>query len=337
MRWISRIWKTVKPWPVISQLNRLRFRRIYRSKPLVINLELTTKCNARCRMCPHPESDFAKKGMTMANLEKVLDGLGGAVRTGTILYPVGLGEPLLIPELHGMNLRIASRFPQARIHYNTNGILLGSDRADAFLDFAHRVVVSLNAPDRAKYKELMRVDRYAEVVDGIRDFLARRGRHARFRSHGYPQVEVQMMGLDAYADDFKRFAAEWRPHLDSRDEVYFNPMDNWGGGIPDKSLYSRKPAPRYPCGSPWRMVSVDVDGKVFPCCVPFGTRNGKSIELGNILVDPLPAILGNGILDRIKRIHLEGKEDTLEACRGCDVYRVDPNIRFRNPFTGNWA
>ncbi|GEM_PF-1713949 len=333
---ISKLWKAAKLWPVFNQLNRLRLRRIYRSKPFVINLELTTKCNARCRMCPHPESDFDKKALSLQGLDKVLDGLSGAVPTGTILYPVGLGEPLLVPDLYEMNQRIALRYPQARIHYNTNGILLGSPRSEAFLDFAHRVVISLNAPDRDKYQELMRVDRYVEVVAGIRGFLQRRDRHPRFRNEGFPRIEVQMMGLDAYADDFEGFVATWRPLLHDCDDVYFNPMDNWGGKIPDKQLYSRKPAKRYPCGSLWRMVSVDVDGNIFPCCVPFGTRNGKSIGLGNILAEPMPKLLRNGILDRIKRIHLEGKEETLEACRGCDVYRVDPNIRFRNPFAGNW-
>lgn len=304
--------------------------------PLVINLELTTQCNARCRMCPHPELDFDKKTLPMDALDRILDGLEEVVGPDTILYPVGLGEPLLIPDLHEKNRRIAQRFPMARIHYNTNGILLAHARSDAFLDFAHRVVISLNAADPARYKKLMGVDRYTAVVAGLIGFLARRGGHPRYRAQGLPRIEVQMMGLDAYADGFEAFAEEWRPFLDPEDTVHFNPMDNWGGKIPDKDLYSRKPGKRYPCGSPWRMVSVDVDGKVFPCCVPFGTRNGKSIELGNIHVDPLPRILRNGILDRIRKIHLEGKEETLDACRGCDVYRVEPNIRFRNPLTGRW-
>lgn len=288
-------------------------------------------------MCPHPDLDFDKKIMSDSTLDKVLNGLKGTVLPGSILYPVGLGEPLLIPNLLEMNRQIAERFPDARIHYNTNGILLGHARSQAFLDFAHRIVISLNSPDKETYAALMRVDKFDEVVKGAKDFLARRKIHPRFQKEGFPQVEIQMMGLDAYADNFEKFKEEWLPLLDPRDEVYFNPMDNWGGKIPDKNLYSRKEAKRYPCGSIWRMVSVDVEGDVFPCCVPFGTRKGESIRLGNVLENSLSDILKNGKLDRIKQLHLEDKDQTLEACRGCDVYRVDPNIRFKNPFTGKWV
>src|SRR5437870_4416245 len=98
MRPLARLKSILKRAPGVDHLNRLRYRRINRDKPFVINLELTTKCNAACRMCPHPETDFDKKSMSMASLEKLLTGLAGAVKPGTVLYPVGLGEPLLIPE-----------------------------------------------------------------------------------------------------------------------------------------------------------------------------------------------------------------------------------------------
>lgn len=333
---IEKMRSIIKRLPLIAQINRLRLRRIYQSMPPVINLELTTKCNARCRMCPHPDLDFDKKIMSEDALDKVLDGLEGAVSPGTIIYPVGLGEPLLIPTLYEMNRRIANKFPQARIHYNTNGILLANKRADAFLDYAHQVVISLNSPDKDSYEKLMRVDKYDEVVKGMMVFLDKRRTHQRFLKDGMPQIKLQMMGLDAYKDNFNGFAETWRPLLEPSDVVYFNPMDNWGGRIPDKSLYTRQDTKRYPCGSPFRMVSVNVEGDVFPCCVPFGTRKGESIHLGNIMNKPLTEILDNGKLDHIKKLHLEGKDQTLDACRGCDVYRVDPNIRFKNPFTGHW-
>lgn len=337
MEMIRNAFRVVKHWPILTHFNRYRLRKIYQAKPSVINLELGTKCNAKCRMCPHPELEFDKKIMSAAALDIVLDGLEGAVPDGSILYPVGLGEPLLIPNLHEMNRRISERFPEARIHFNTNGILLGHARSRAFLDYSHRIVISLNSPDKETYATLMRVDKFDDVVKGAKDFLARRKIHPRFQKEGFPHVEFQMMGLDAYSGSFEKFKAEWLPLLDPKDEVYFNPMDNWGGKIPDKNLYSRKPAKRYPCGSIWRMVSVDVEGDVFPCCVPFGTRTGESIKLGNVLQHSLRSILANGKLDRIKQLHLEGKDQSLEACRGCDVYRVDPNIRFKNPFTGKWV
>lgn len=325
-----------KSIPLVSFINRIRLRKIYWSKPIVINLELTTKCNARCKMCPHPVLEIEHKNITGEALDKILDGLEGVVQKNSIIYPVGLGEPLLIPELSQFSQRIKARFPFAEIHFNTNGILLKQKRAEAFLEYSHRIVISLNSLNSQKYQELMGVDKFSQVVEGIGDFLAKRKIHPRYLSTGFPKIEIQMMGLDSYIDDFTGFKRAWNPLIGKGDQIQFKCMDNWGGKISQSALYSKQNRKRYPCGSIWRMVSVDIDGNVFPCCVPYGTRTGDDIKMGNINSESLLTILNGNKLKEIKQVHLLGDAQRLKSCANCDVYSVDPNLWFKIPFSKKW-
>lgn len=100
--------------------------------PDKIYLEVTTRCNLRCSMCPK----FAE-GSTIAEADLPLDLfrrlLPSLARTRMLVLN-GLGEPLLHPELETMIALARERMPpDGRIGFQSNGLLLSRTRAERLL------------------------------------------------------------------------------------------------------------------------------------------------------------------------------------------------------------
>jgi len=100
--------------------------------PSAIYLETTTKCNLNCAMCVKntdpgciPDNDFP------INLfEKIAPALPHA----ETLILNGIGEPLLYPQIEKMIERSKALMPdQARIGFQSNGMLLSSARAGSLI------------------------------------------------------------------------------------------------------------------------------------------------------------------------------------------------------------
>lgn len=124
------------------------------SFPARLYVEVTTRCNLRCRMCVKqaegcriPEGD-----MPLA----VFDRLASCLPHLDALVLNGVGEPLLHPDLPAM-VRLARRHmrPDADIGFQTNGLPLTPDMARALTDGGvDRVCLSVDALATTAREEL---------------------------------------------------------------------------------------------------------------------------------------------------------------------------------------
>jgi cyclic pyranopterin phosphate synthase len=133
-----------------------------------LRLSVTDRCNMRCRYCM-PEEDYIWLPRAsllsfeeLARLAQIFAGLGAAkVRlTG--------GEPLLRHELPELVSRIRAAEGVDEIALTTNGLLLRRYAEALRAAGLDRVTVSLDTlrPDRAL--AFARVDRHADILDGVR-------------------------------------------------------------------------------------------------------------------------------------------------------------------------
>jgi cyclic pyranopterin phosphate synthase len=132
-----------------------------------LRVSLTDRCNLRCTYCMPPEGlEWLPSDEALTD-DEVVRLVGVAVSEGVTEVRFTGGEPLVRRGLVDIVRRVAEMTPRPRISLTTNGIGLArtaSALKDAGLD---RVNVSLDTLDPARFAELTRRDRFADVVAGL--------------------------------------------------------------------------------------------------------------------------------------------------------------------------
>jgi MoaA/NifB/PqqE/SkfB family radical SAM enzyme len=118
-----------------------------------VYVESTSRCNLDCAMCIRHGWDTAPGDMSLAQYERLLEGLPVTGPDRLTLAFSGFGEPLVHPAWQEM-IGLARR-RQHRVELITNGVLLGAEMARALVDLGvARVTVSVDGGDEATYAQL---------------------------------------------------------------------------------------------------------------------------------------------------------------------------------------
>lgn len=115
-------------------------------------IELTSRCNLRCKYCPSPHLPRPKMDMTMDVFEKALALVKHYVKIGTQteLSLTGIGESLMHPNfLEMVGAAREAIGPNRPLVITTNGLLLDDKMCNALAFFNPQVYVSLHRPEKA--------------------------------------------------------------------------------------------------------------------------------------------------------------------------------------------
>ncbi len=115
-------------------------------------IELTTRCNLRCRYCPSPQKLRPHEDMAWDTFEAALDMVKFFVRQGTQteLSLTGIGESLMHPRFfEAVAAARAVIGPQRKLVVTTNGILLDDKACEVLKEFRPAVFISLHRPEKA--------------------------------------------------------------------------------------------------------------------------------------------------------------------------------------------
>ncbi len=154
------------------------FRRRF-ALPRQLQVELTNRCNLRCKMCQRsllkvPEVDMPRD---------VFDALVGNLRGVKDIVLRGWGEPLMHPNFLEFVDRIGRDAPWVNIQITTNGHLLRGDILEGIIDSGlSRVAVSI---DRLRGGEGSGHANPEKVAANIEELIRRRG------ASSLPQLVLQ--------------------------------------------------------------------------------------------------------------------------------------------------
>jgi MoaA/NifB/PqqE/SkfB family radical SAM enzyme len=166
----------------------------FQAKRIKVGLELTSRCNLRCGMCPLPVLRRPYEDMEWWLVEKAereIHGMGLGLK-----WLHEMGEPLLYPRVDDA-IRL---FPEASL--STNGMLLTREMGQRLLDAnLRRLRICLDSVDAEVYPHLRTGGDWQTVVDLTREFLD--------LAKGHPiRIEIQKMRsrmtLEESVDDFRR-------------------------------------------------------------------------------------------------------------------------------------
>lgn len=126
-----------------------------RAVTTIHQIEVTTRCNLRCKYCPSPNlpkiRGQAPMDMSIATFERALEWCKHFDNAGTMpeLSLTGIGETLLHPEWPKLMRLARNALPDMFINFSTNGLLLDRDACYVLKALNIRVFVSLHRPEKA--------------------------------------------------------------------------------------------------------------------------------------------------------------------------------------------
>lgn len=134
------------------------------TRPKFVALEVTTRCNLKCVMCPHGIG--AVEDPRDASTALVRE-LWLAMEHAETIHLNGVGEPLLARPFWSIVDRLKGR-TGPRIDFNTNGLLLNDQNLDRLaLAPLGAILVSFDAASEEVYARI-RGGAFSKVVDGTR-------------------------------------------------------------------------------------------------------------------------------------------------------------------------
>lgn len=278
--------------------------------PFRFTAEATNHCNLSCTMCPRETSG---RGYGHMDFELFASLARQAAGRDMLFYPQGLGESFLHPryvEMLHLIHNVGVRCPIVI----TNGTYLDEAGCQALIDArTSYVIVSVDGADTKVFEELrVRAD-YEEVVGNTKRLLRMRDQ----QGSEFPNLILSLVGFEGVQASMDDFEALWRPLLRENDEIFTCSPVTWAGTMmqlaPRPTPTDEDLATRPPCRMLYKTLTVYYDGRTTPCCYDHACR----LEVGNANETPVEEIWHGAPLQRMRRLHEEGRSHEFDLCRGC--------------------
>ena len=300
--------------------------------PTSINIALTYKCNLNCRMCGRLQ--IVKNGnLDVADMDfdlyrQIIDNFSESnlITPKSVITLVGLGEPLMYPKLPEAFEYATNKLPQTPLYFNVNGTLLDKNMATDLcrvLKEKDRILISINAASRETYQWLMRSDNYDLVAENIKQFLK-----IREGSKSRPMVKIQLLDTKETHSEIKTFQTIWKPYLQPGVTTYIRRL------VETKYIDSHSlrvfdiSSSRYPCMALWFVLTIQVNGDIYPCCSINNRLPEYQLKLGNVNFGSIDEIYHSRIKN-LRNDHLKDDYRYLTTCEDCKVYAYYKNIWFK--------
>jgi radical SAM protein with 4Fe4S-binding SPASM domain len=143
--------------------------KIVKARPIQVNIETTTLCNARCTFCAYPKVTRSKSVMTMDMFEKIcrdFESLGGGLLGLSPMMSDPLVDPFVIDRVRLVN----EKFTTIRLHMFTNLIGLSrfsDDEALLLLRSLRHINVSIGGLEADGYAEMFGVNKFDVVYASL--------------------------------------------------------------------------------------------------------------------------------------------------------------------------
>ncbi len=269
-------------------------------------VELTSRCNLRCRMCPHPALKRQKADMDWNLYTHIIDAL--AEYGASDLELQRFGESLLYPRL-GEAIRYAKARGVGPLRIITNGMLLTPKKTDELLDSGlDQMRFSLDTLDKAEYEEIRQGGRLDQTVGNLDHFLKERAR----RGLRKPEIWINCVVINEQMDQIRRL---WDRYGNQVDCINMRPVIQYGEGQDLRRFTGLPRGQTRPCMDLWRRMNFLQDGRVTLCC---GDVEGE-LAVGDIRETSVRDLWHRAVRTReLRRLHHARKFASLPVCQRCD-------------------
>lgn len=283
--------------------------RINTNFPLVLNIEPTNACNAKCYYCAR-EQMISEQGVNFLSLDdfkSIIDQVGDDKLLMLNLHKDG--EPLLNKNLPQMIQYAQDKDAAEMIHFNTNGILINSDIGRKVIEAGvDDITVSVDAAYEDTYKKFKGISGLEKLELDIKAAI-----NYRDKIESPTNIRVKIMEFaEVSTDELDLFHKKWDGVAD---EVQVTGIHSWNGAV-DVDVTDEQTEGRSPCPLLWYMLAVNSNGKVGLCSVDWD----YSGVVGSIHEQSIKEIWNGEPLKTIRRAQLDGKWNCPKVCEDCVVW-----------------
>ena len=316
--------------------------------PAELYLEVTNRCNLKCRMCPQfwgmPEPDA---DLDVAAVEALIAQLPRLDRV--VLH--GVGESVLNPALPEIVKMVRAR--GAYTLMNSNGTILTRKRVTGLVAAGlDELRVSIDAASPETYEHIRGANALAKLIRNLGVVHEVKAEHGASK----PALSLWMMGLQESLHELPK-VVELAAEAGVK-EVYLQRLVTSERGIASatNSLYgtdhdaldplaeahrlatdlgvelkgsgnttgeasvrpTQADAPWRACRRPWSLMYVTANGNALPCCISvFTDTPHEELVLGNVFETPVDEVWNGGRYRAWREAMMEGEPP--KACKGCGV------------------
>lgn len=312
--------------------------------PSVAIINITTKCNLKCKYCFADCSDEKGYDMTYEVMDRAIISML-EMPSENITFELQGGEPLC--NLEGFNsflekaVKLNEKYKKnIKFRTVTNGTLINDRFAKIAKKFDVKIGVSVDGS--ASLNNINRIypdgrGTFSDVEKGI-EFARKNGLEidgcvCTIGQHNFDKVEEIFNTFEKFGIDFKPRPA----NVLGREKIYSTTTKPGQWAQCYKGLYRRaKSSPvtnfsihifeentytpirdyiclRYPCGAAREIITINPDGSVYPCD---GFKGEREFEMGNVLNESLKNMLEK---DWVKKMRSRTAAD-IPKCSKC-IYR----------------
>jgi len=317
IRMLTRHKSAENPSQVVCSTEFMNFQQVGNREGVVLDLELTSLCNADCTFCPRDKLDRTSKFMSLDIVRRVADSLKSAKIKPTVVL-CGIGESTLHPELTDI-ISILSK-ARANVCMTTNGWTLTEEFVDKLvLAELSELNVSLNAASPATHEHIMRLKHFDKIINYCNHI-------AQLRHDRWPHLKfhVSFVLTQENFREVDEFVDFWSRRNVSR--IWLHPLTNRAGQISENckpaeidnlsAKFSGNPkvlVDLFPgngmanlCHIAKQVDFLSVEGNMLLCAQDYAARH----KFGNIAYENLDSLHQNKLLR-----HLRG--ETAETCSKC--------------------
>lgn len=269
--------------------------------PRVI-MDLATKCNLRCHMCPVWGSDdeeaieSAKGLMSLDAARKVLDEVMAAQ---PLIHPALYGEPTLAPIFKDIVKDVKSK--GFTIAINTNGLTISDSMAKFLIEQGvNSISVSIDATTPETLKKIRGIDKLKKIEAAVHRLLKARG------NSNTPRIGVSFTTQDDNAHELDDFVEKWTKIVD---------VVRIGNIFKDGYFHGFEvPKERVACNALYLTMPIHNDGTVTVCCLD----SWRETNMGNVFETGVKDVWLGEKFQQVRHWHETGQFDKVPVCDKCN-------------------
>lgn len=269
-------------------------------RPLVVSLESSSLCNARCTMCDRHKLGRPQMVMDFDVFRKTVDeAAAGGVKTFQLSF---YGECLLDPRLAEKVRYIRGAIPDAFVQIVTNGSLLTPEKSRALLESGiSHIRISAEGNTAAEYEGIRVRLGYGTLVENVRKLRELRDANPEYKT----VISVAGLNLKQVPLDEAEYRRFWLQYADSvfvRDEH-----------ILELEKHETLAQKLVPCHKLLTQLPVLSDGRHTLCVYDW---YGEAV-CGDMNKRSLRSAWFSARRIGYKALHLMGLKKTIAMCRSC--------------------
>lgn len=278
--------------------------------PLHLDVELTSRCNLRCKMCFQQHIEGRRTDMSEEVFKKMVD--EGAREGLCAMKLQSRGESLLHPKVLDF-LGYAKEKGILDLHLTTNGLLLKEEKIKGLIDNGLDLLI-LSFDE--EHREACRMEK-KEYIDFMQNVVGTVDMYRKKNQKSRLKIRIQTCISGYSPETITMMEQENKELFPEADLILINPI--YESFEEDPHLKDLDNYDFYPCSYLWQRLTVYADGSVTTCSRDY---NCKYNRIGSVEVSSIKDIWHSAAMNDLRNSHLNGRRKDFHICAVCENYLI---------------